>query len=594
MTDTIALIISLIVISGVTAYVGDLLGTYIGKKRLSLFGTRPKRTGQIIGIGAGMAIALMTLGVSALVFRGAVRTIFNAQSVSQRLAELEVQEKSLSGQVASLEGQMMTTTEQLEQAKITIAEAEQQRLVAEAERDTAKEEVIALAEQRTTLDTESKKLQTTLETLRTQFTNATSKLIEAEDKLANIQDELASADEQRDDAVAEAKQATDAAAEATQQVAELKTQIGTVQADLEIKSTELTAQIEALAAAETNLVAAQTNLETAQADLATATESRDLALQERDTAQAQMRSLEDTKEALNNSLQELMRELPRLEAQTEELATQNTNLTVQNQDLLKESFSLSEANASLKTDNETLTNDIKVQNEQAELLRGQVAGLNTQLEEQARELEIVTEQMRAVNSGELTYSINEAIHNGVISSQDPLEIRAELAQLFLAANNKTTQRGAGPIEPRTEQLETLVQAISESPNADIITLRSPYNQFGSAPVTVDVEAIENQRLVGQGQLVVSRQIHLGSDLLRVTSDEVSGKVRELMREANDKLLSLGLADNVDTSAPDGSSLSAEAFSSDLERLTGVVTIGLVATDEVFSSGPVKLSLVIIN
>jgi hypothetical protein len=94
--------------------------------------------------------------------------------------------------------------------------------------------------------------------------------------------------------------------------------------------------------------------------------------------------------------------------------------------------------------------------------------------------------------------------------------------------------------------------------------------------------------------VVSRQIHLGSEQLPITSDEVNTKVRQLLRDANDKLLTLGLADNVDTSASDGSSLSPEAFSSDLERLTGVVTIGLVASEEVMSSGPVKLSLVIIN
>jgi hypothetical protein len=71
-------------------------------------------------------------------------------------------------------------------------------------------------------------------------------------------------------------------------------------------------------------------------------------------------------------------------------------------------------------------------------------------------------------------------------------------------------------------------------------------------------------------------------------------MRQLLRDANDKLLSLGLADNVDMTSSDGSSLSPEAFSNELERLTGVVTIGLVANEEVYSSGPVQLSLVILN
>jgi uncharacterized protein (DUF3084 family) len=100
------LIALLVVLSGIIAYVGDWLGSYAGKKRLSLFGTRPRRTGKIIGIGAGIAIMLVTLGISSLAFRNAWRVLFRAQEVGERVSFLEVQERSLSSKVDTLEAQV--------------------------------------------------------------------------------------------------------------------------------------------------------------------------------------------------------------------------------------------------------------------------------------------------------------------------------------------------------------------------------------------------------------------------------------------------------------------------------------------------------
>lgn len=596
MADVIALIASLAVISGVIAYVGDVLGTYIGKKRLSLFGTRPKRTGQIIGIGAGVAITLVTLGVSALVFRGAVNTIFNARAVSQQLAELKAQERSLQNQVAALDGQMAETTAQLETANQTIETAEGQRKQAEAERDAARTEVEELAKQRTDLEQISNKLQTNLTELQAQLTISISELATAQDELAVIQDELASANDQRDTALEQAATAKAAAEEATNQVTELQAQIDTVQQDLDSKNTELTTQTQALAEAQTELETAQATLEQAQSALETAQQEREAAIRERDEAKAQIASLQETRNNLSDALSELNRDIGDLQTKANELAQQNTDLNTENQRLLAESDTLSKANTDLKTQNETLTSENDTLNTQADQLEGQVTTLTQKLEEQARQLSITTEQMRATNSGDLTYNINAVVHNGVITSQDPIQIRSDMSQLVTAANDKTARRGAGSVEMTTDQFDSLVEAISESPGADIVTLRSRYNQFAGAAVLVNVEASENQKLLSRGQLVVSRQVHLGTDLLPITTDELSTKVRELLRDANNKLLSLGLADDVyDVStASDGSSLSPEAFSNLLSRLTGPVTIGLVASEEVYSIGPVKLSLVIIN
>src|SRR5947209_1106950 len=69
-----ALVIGLLVVMcGGIAYVGDLLGWRMGKRRLSLFGLRPRHTAVVFTVCTGMLIAAVTLSVLMLASRG-VRT----------------------------------------------------------------------------------------------------------------------------------------------------------------------------------------------------------------------------------------------------------------------------------------------------------------------------------------------------------------------------------------------------------------------------------------------------------------------------------------------------------------------------------------
>ena len=64
----------LFVMGGVTAYMGDRLGSYIGKKRLSAFGLRPRHTAMLWTVVSGGIIAVGTL----LIFLGLNRTFSTA------------------------------------------------------------------------------------------------------------------------------------------------------------------------------------------------------------------------------------------------------------------------------------------------------------------------------------------------------------------------------------------------------------------------------------------------------------------------------------------------------------------------------------
>lgn len=130
MVYPLILLLLLIALAGFIAYAGDLLGTLVGRRRLSIFGWRPKRTGQAVGIVAGVLIMLSTMGVLSLAFRDATAVLLRSQQAAR---ELEV----LRGQRTELRQQVATTEQELVQARTTSADAEAARDLARAARDAA-------------------------------------------------------------------------------------------------------------------------------------------------------------------------------------------------------------------------------------------------------------------------------------------------------------------------------------------------------------------------------------------------------------------------------------------------------------------------
>jgi hypothetical protein len=84
-------VLIIIILAGGIAYVGDRVGHQVGRKRLTLFGLRPKYTSTIVAVGTGMLIALIvTLG--ALAASSYVRTaFFRLGSLTVRINELQAQ-----------------------------------------------------------------------------------------------------------------------------------------------------------------------------------------------------------------------------------------------------------------------------------------------------------------------------------------------------------------------------------------------------------------------------------------------------------------------------------------------------------------------
>jgi len=90
------------VLAGIIAFIGDRVGHQVGRKRLSLFGLRPKHTSTLVAVGFGMLIAL---GVT-LAFLAASHY---ARTAFFRLGELNTQVASLQKQVQEREQELSRT-----------------------------------------------------------------------------------------------------------------------------------------------------------------------------------------------------------------------------------------------------------------------------------------------------------------------------------------------------------------------------------------------------------------------------------------------------------------------------------------------------
>ncbi|MBE6091731.1 MAG: DUF3084 domain-containing protein [Selenomonas ruminantium] len=134
----ILLIAVLVITGGAIAFIGDRLGTKIGKKRLSIFGLRPRHTSIIITIFTGIVITTLTFGVMAATSENVRTALFGLEELNRTMQETK--------------NNLLHT-----QADLDAAKSEQERT--DAALQQSKADVTRLNEQQKTLEEEASRLQ---------------------------------------------------------------------------------------------------------------------------------------------------------------------------------------------------------------------------------------------------------------------------------------------------------------------------------------------------------------------------------------------------------------------------------------------------
>ncbi len=402
------LLLILLALAGVIAYAGDQLGTWVGRRRLSIFGWRPKRTGQAVGIAAGVLIMLSTMGVLSLAFRGAAGVLLRSQQTARELEDL----------------------------RATTADAELAKNQARAARDAA----------------------------------------------------------------------------------------------LRI---------------------------------------RDRIVKEQDTLRAELT-------ALNDEQAELQGDNAALEEGNAELALANESLAARN-------TQLSAQNAAIQGTFNDLQTQVVTLNEELQALR-------VRSEREAQNLRDTLAQFEAASGSELTYRQNEVVYFDLIAAQNVTAISAALQEFLGGAQSAVIERGASDVELSTDQLNSLIGAVAATPGEDLVVLLAADNFVGGSRILVRVEAYDNRKLLGRGQLIASRQLYAGGDGAPVSRSSLRAEVARLTQESVNRLQRIGLFEQV---RPVPTEAELDAFVASLSRLSGPVVIGAVARENIFVAGPADLDFIIL-
>jgi len=162
---SLILVFTVIIISGLIAFVGDWIGLKIGKKRVTIFGLRPHHTAIVITIISGILIAIITVTILAISSNDVRTALFGMEELKEKLFYL-------SREVESRNMQLSSTKEDLEEKTTQLQEMEEkyQELSEDIKNKTDQlEELLiireGLIEEKDKLDKEVEELNATIKAL---------------------------------------------------------------------------------------------------------------------------------------------------------------------------------------------------------------------------------------------------------------------------------------------------------------------------------------------------------------------------------------------------------------------------------------------
>ena len=169
----IALILILAVMGGAIAFIGDRLGTKVGKKKISLFGMRPRHTSMLMTVITGIFIVTATLGVMTATSKDVRTALFGMEKLKAELVSL------------SLEAQAKNA----ELAKARTALEEKNKEVATLDKNIAETQakLAAVASELTSVTAERDRIRQELTDAAERYDEAQEKLIEAQGAVTKLE-----------------------------------------------------------------------------------------------------------------------------------------------------------------------------------------------------------------------------------------------------------------------------------------------------------------------------------------------------------------------------------------------------------------------
>lgn len=140
----IMLIVVLVLTGGVIAFIGDRLGSKVGKKKLSLFGLRPRHTSILVTIITGILITTVTFGILAIASKDVRTALFGMNKLKAELNEKQSMLEEASGALVNVKNDLNTTKEEYAKSKKDLEETQEDLEIAQQVAELLRQEQVAL------------------------------------------------------------------------------------------------------------------------------------------------------------------------------------------------------------------------------------------------------------------------------------------------------------------------------------------------------------------------------------------------------------------------------------------------------------------
>lgn len=140
----IMLIVVLVLTGGVIAFIGDRLGSKVGKKKLSLFGLRPRHTSILVTIITGILITTVTFGILAIASKDVRTALFGMNKLKAELNEKQSMLEDASGALVNVKNDLNTTKEEYAKSKKNLEETQEDLEIAQQAAELLRQEQVAL------------------------------------------------------------------------------------------------------------------------------------------------------------------------------------------------------------------------------------------------------------------------------------------------------------------------------------------------------------------------------------------------------------------------------------------------------------------
>lgn len=138
------LIVVLVLTGGVIAFIGDRLGSKVGKKKLSLFGLRPRHTSILVTIITGILITTVTFGILAIASKDVRTALFGMNKLKAELNEKQSMLEEASGALVNVKNNLNTTKEEYAKSKKDLEETQENLEIAQQAAELLRQEQVAL------------------------------------------------------------------------------------------------------------------------------------------------------------------------------------------------------------------------------------------------------------------------------------------------------------------------------------------------------------------------------------------------------------------------------------------------------------------